>query len=91
MSPLNTGGANKARWIILAIALIIALAIVVGVLVPLLEFLIGVVVPMAGCAVLAWFGYKLLLQPVLRKRKLDRIREHRASRAAAHADDDGQG
>lgn len=64
----------------------IALAVLVGVLLPLLEFFTGVVVPAAGCAVLAWFGYRLLLQPVLRKRKLDRIREHRASRAAAHAD-----
>jgi hypothetical protein len=49
-------------------------------LVRLLEFIGVVGLPVAGGAVLAWFAYKLLLQPVFRQRKLNRIREHRALR-----------
>jgi threonine/homoserine/homoserine lactone efflux protein len=49
-------------------------------LIRVLEFTVAVVIPSAGCAVLLWFAYKLLLQPVLRQRKLDRIRDYRARR-----------
>lgn len=60
-------------------------------LIRLLEFIGVLGIPVAVCAVLAWFGYKLFIQPVLRQRKLDRIREYRAQRAASHLDEDGRG
>ena len=84
VSPLQP----KTPWFILAAVLILALGIFLGVVVGLLEFLVGIIVPVAACAVLAWFGYKLLLQPVLRQRKLDRIRAHRARRAAERLDEE---
>lgn len=58
-------------------------------LLRVLEFAGVVLMPVAGGAVLCWFAYKLLLQPVFRQRKLDRIREYRAQRAALH-EDEGQ-
>lgn len=58
------------------------------ILVRLLEFIGAVGIPLAGCAVLGWFAYKLFLQPVLRQRKLDRIRDYRARRAPSPLDED---
>jgi hypothetical protein len=47
-----------------------------------LEFVGAVGIPVLGGAILAWFAYKLLLEPVLRRRRLDRIRDYRARRAS---------
>lgn len=55
-------------------------ATITGFLVRLLEFIGVVGIPAAGGLVLAWFAYKLLLQPVFRLRKLNRLREYRALR-----------
>jgi hypothetical protein len=55
-------------------------------LLRILEFLGAVAFPLAGAAVLAWFAYKLLLEPVLRQRRLDRLRERRARRDASRSD-----
>lgn len=55
-------------------------------LLRILEFLGAVAFPLAGAVVLAWFAYKLLLEPVLRQRRLDRLRERRARRDASRSD-----
>lgn len=62
-------------------------ATITAFLIRVVEFIGVVGMPVAGGAVLAWFGYKLLLQPVFRLRKLNRIREYRALRAAAREDE----
>lgn len=81
---------QKARWLILAIVLIVIVGVFLGFVVRVLELFVGLVIPVAGGAVLASFAYKLFLQPVLRQRKLDRIREYRARRQATHLDDNEQ-
>jgi len=51
-------------------------------LVRLLEFIGVIIIPVAGGAFLLWFAYKLFLEPVMRQRRLDRLREYRARRDA---------
>ncbi|HEY6970374.1 MAG TPA: hypothetical protein VJA94_14290 [Candidatus Angelobacter sp.] len=65
-----------------------ATATVTLTLVRVLEFVGVVAIPVAGGAVLLWFAYKLFLEPVIRQRKLDRIREWRARRDANLTTDD---
>jgi hypothetical protein len=57
-------------------------ATVTQALLRVLEFIGVVGIPVAGGVFLLWFAYKLFLDPVIRQRKLDRIRESRAQRAA---------
>jgi len=71
------------------VALIYAGGLVLGVtatvslvLVRVLEFIGLVGIPVVGGAFLLWFAYKLFLEPVMRQRKLDRLRELRARRDA---------
>jgi len=77
-----------------ALVLIYAGGLVLGVtakisvtLISVLEFIGAVSIPVAAGSVLLWFGYKFFLEPVIRQRKLDRIREYRARRDAAHLDE----
>ena len=59
-------------------------------LVRVLEFIGVIGIPVAGGAVLLWFAYKLFLEPVIRQRKLDRLREYRARRDANRTTDPPQ-
>lgn len=63
-------------------------ATVSAALIRMLEFIGAVGIPVAGGVVLAWFTYKLLLDPVLRQRRLNRIREHRARRDSWKREDE---
>lgn len=79
--------------LLLCLAVIYAGGLVLGiaggisaVIIRVLEFIGVVGFPLAGLAVLSWFAYRLLLQPVFRQRKLDRIREYRARRSASRLD-----
>ena len=84
----STRALKIGGWILLAALVLIyaggyvlgATATVSLMLVRVLEFLGLVAIPVAGGAFLLWFAYKLLLEPVIRQRKLDRIREYRARR-----------
>ena len=77
-----------AGWILLGgLVLIYAGGVLLGAtatvtltLVWVLELIGVVVIPVAGGAVLLWFAYKLFLEPVIRQRRLDRIREWRSRR-----------
>jgi len=64
-----------------------ATAAITVTLLRLLEFVGVIIIPVAGGAVLLWFAYKLFLEPVIRQRRLDRIREYRARRDANIATD----
>ena len=81
---------RKARGFKIAAALIVLCLVLIYLADVLLigEFILSVAVPVLGGAVLVWFGYKLFLEPVLRQRKLDRIREYRAMRDAGNVDED---
>lgn len=78
-----------ALIVLICLTLVYADGLILGVasgisamLVRVLEFIGVVGFPLAGFGVLSWFAYRLLLQPVFRQRKLDRIREYRARRSA---------
>ena len=58
-------------------------------IIHLLEFVWAVGIPLLGAGVLGGFGYKLLLEPIRRQRKLERIREYRARRALSRLDENG--
>lgn len=84
----NIRALKLAGWILLgSLLLIYAGGLILGVtaavsltLLRVLEFIGAVGIPVAGGAFLLWFAYKLFLEPVIRQRKLDRIRELRARR-----------
>lgn len=76
---------------LICLALIFAGGLVVGfattaslAFIRVFEFIGAVGIPLSGAVFLAWFAYKLLLEPVARKRKLERLREYRARRASTH-------
>jgi len=96
MSPVRHIKAVKIAVGVLlgALILIYAGGLILGVtakvsmtLISVLEFIGAVSIPMAAGSVLLWFGYKFFLEPMIRQRKLDRIREYRARRDAAHLDE----
>jgi small neutral amino acid transporter SnatA (MarC family) len=89
VSPIRKITAVKiGGWVVLAaLALIYAGGVILGAtktislaLVRVFEFIGLVGIPVAGGVFLLWFAYKMLLEPVIRQRKLDRIREYRARR-----------
>ena len=49
-------------------------------LIHLLEFIWAVGIPVLGAGVLGWFAYKFFIEPVIRRHKLERIRDYRARR-----------
>ena len=75
---------RKRRGFKIAVALVLLCLVLIYLADVLLvgEFILGLAIPVLGGAVLLWFAYKLFLEPVLRQRKLDRIREYRAMRDA---------
>jgi hypothetical protein len=52
-----------------------------------LELLGAVGIPAVGGICLVWFAYKLLLEPVRRRHKLERLRDFRARRLIAQRHD----
>jgi hypothetical protein len=57
-----------------------------GILIHLLSFVVYVLLPAAAFLVLLRFGYHLFLRPLLRLRRLNRLRYYREWRAACRAD-----
>jgi hypothetical protein len=88
--------AVKVAGLILVICLLLVYAgglifgftiAVSALLIRVLELLGEIGLPAAGCVCLAWFGYKLLLEPVRRRHKLERLRDYRARRFVKQRDD----
>jgi len=88
--------AVKVAGLILVISLVLVYAgglifgftiAVSALVIRALEFLGAVGLPAAGAICLAWFAYKLLLEPVHRRHKLERLREFRARRLIEQRDD----